>query len=132
MGVTELREKITQYVRSADEQHLSVIYRIIEDGEKGANTLEQQFTELATRWKAETGLFSTTPQKVFNDAYIDIIAMGKVVVPFILKDLENGAGHWHTALKALTRENPISDADMTSSKKIREGWLTWGRNHGLI
>src|SRR5580700_3363068 len=63
--------------------------------------LENQFNELATKWKDETGLFSTTFHKIVNDYYFEIVAMGKEIVPFILNDLKNnGPSHWHTALKA--------------------------------
>src|SRR5690348_930656 len=75
--------------------------------------LEKQFNELAIKWKEETGLFSTVYQKIVHDLYFEIVALGKDIVPFILKDLENnGPSHWHTALKALTRENPVSDEDL--------------------
>lgn len=94
--------------------------------------IEKQFNKLATKWKNETGIFSTTPQKVFNDSYLDIIGLGKDVIPFILKDMEHGSAHWHTALKALTKENPVPNEDLSKSKKVREAWLTWGKNNNLI
>lgn len=143
MDVAILKEQLHEYINTADEQHLSAIYLLIEDKisnknkinarqAAGDNDLEKQFNALAEKWKEETGVYSTTYQKVINDSYLDIIALGKDVVPFILKDMENGQGHWHTALKALTRENPVPDEDMNNSKKIREAWVRWGINKNII
>lgn len=95
--------------------------------------LEVQFNELASKWKDETGLFSTTFNKIVNDHYFEIVAMGKEVVPFILRDLQNnGPSHWHTALKALTKENPVSEEDMKKNKKIREAWIAWGKANKMM
>ena len=132
MEVAVLREKIHKYINIADERHLSAIYLLIEDNYEGVTALEAQFNKLAAKWKEETGVFGTTYQKIINDAYLDIIALGKDVVPFILKDLENGPAHWHTALKALTKENPVPDEDLNKSKKIRESWLAWGRDNNFV
>src|ERR1035437_230192 len=99
---------------------------------KNISLIEKQFNELAAKWKNETGLYSTTPQKVFNDSYLDIIGLGKDVVPFILKDMQHGSAHWHTALKALTKENPVPNDDLSKSKKVKEAWLIWGEHNNLI
>ncbi|MBC7553968.1 MAG: hypothetical protein H7257_08315 [Taibaiella sp.] len=143
MDVEVIKEQLHEYINTADEQHLSAIYLLIEDKlpdhikignkqEVNNNELEQQFIALAEKWKDETGVYSTTYQKVINDSYLDIIALGREVVPFILKDMEHGQGHWHTALKALTRDNPVPETDLNKSTKIREAWLNWGRNKNLI
>lgn len=95
--------------------------------------IEKEFNELASKWKDETGLFSTTYQKIIHDTYFDLVAMGKQIVPYILTDLQNnGPASWHTALKALTKENPIAEEDLSKNKKIREGWITWGKRKNLI
>lgn len=95
--------------------------------------LEKKFNEFSKKWKDETGLFSTTYQKIVNDLYFDIVALGNAIVPFILKDLQNnGPAHWHTALKALTQENPIKDEDSVTNKQIKEAWIQWGKSKNLI
>ena len=70
------------------------------------STIEREFAHLVARWKDETGVFSTTCDKVVNDSFLQIIALGKDVVPLILEDLKLEGGHWHTALRVLTGENP--------------------------
>jgi len=95
--------------------------------------LEFQFNELAAKWKAETGLFSLDRDKV-NDTFLDLISLGKEIVPFILKDMQKpaGAARWHIALKALTKENPITNEDLSNSKLVKEKWIKWGKEKNII
>lgn len=95
--------------------------------------LEFQFNDLATKWKAETGLFSIDRDRV-NDTFLDLISLGKDIVPFILKDMQkpSGTARWHIALKVLTRANPIPNEDLNKSKLIKEKWIKWGRDKNLI
>lgn len=110
------------------------LWRIQLPTERKLSKLETQFNELAAKWKDETGLFSTTFHKVANDAYLDIIGMGKDAIPLILKDLQKptGTAHWHTALKAITKENPVPVEDLTKNKKIKEAWIAWGKSKNII
>jgi len=95
--------------------------------------LERQFNELANNWRRETGIYSTMFDKI-NDSYLEIIAMGKDVIPFLLKDMQKptGTAHWHTALKALTKEDPVLDEDLNKPKKIKQAWIEWGIHKRLI
>lgn len=98
--------------------------------------LESEFNRLAEKWKKETGLYSTTFDKV-NETYLDIISLGiknPEVIQFILKDMQTptGTAHWHTALKVLTNVNPIPPEFLTKNKKIKEAWIEWGRQNGKL
>lgn len=98
-----------------------------------ASVLEKQFNELATKWKRETGLYSTAVDKI-NDTYLEIIAMRDDAVPFMLMDMQkpNGSAHWHTALKAITKANPVSLEELNKSKIVRQRWVEWGeKNHKI-
>ena len=96
-------------------------------------SLEAQFLQLSAQWKEQTGLYSTTAQKVYNNVYLDIIGLGQAIIPFMLTDMANGGtAHWHTALKALSHENPIPDNDLSSSKNVKQAWLQWRKYKNLI
>ena len=43
-----------------------------------------------------------------HPAYQQIVGMGRSAVPFILKELANGPGHWFWALRAISGEDPVS------------------------
>jgi hypothetical protein len=96
-------------------------------------TLEIEFKELAEKWELETGLFSIDRDRI-NDTFLDIISLGKDIVPFILNDIlkYNRASRWHLALKTLTKVNPISIEDINESNKIKESWIKWGRENNII
>ena len=100
---------------------------------KGISELEFQFNDLATKWKAETGLFSIDRDRV-NDTFLDIISLGKDIVPFILKDLQKptGTARWHIALKTLTKANPVLNEELNKSKLIKERWIKWGKDKNII
>lgn len=95
--------------------------------------LENRFNEMAKKWKIETGLYSITKDKV-NETYLDLIAMGKEILPFIFADLQKptGTAHWHMALKAITQENPIAPEDIGNNKRIKLKWVEWAKRKNII
>ena len=96
------------------------------------SSLEKQFLKLAEKWKKETGFHSSILHITRNDNYLEIIGMGKDVVPFILKDLKKAPYQWFVALKAITKENPILPEHFGSVKRMRQDWLEWGKRKNLI
>jgi len=95
------------------------------------NSIEKQFNELASKWKAEVGLYSLPPKKI-NETYLKIIAKGEVFLPFILKDImKGGSVYWHFALKAITGNNEIPD-DFSRSKLLKDAWIKWGKDNFII
>lgn len=121
------------YFFSGHDSVLQKAWAIISMNTDQLTELETQFMILAEKWKDDTGLYSTMGKKVVNDTYLDIIGLGREIVPFILKDIQNGGtAHWHSALKALTKENPVPEEDLHKNKKIKQAWLNWGTNNKLI
>ena len=96
------------------------------------SSIEREFARLVAKWKDETRAFSTTYDKVVNDSFLQIMALGKAVVPLILEDLKHQGGHWHTALQVLAGENPVPEGFDGNSVKVREIWLEWGAGRGLM
>lgn len=94
--------------------------------------VEQEFDTLAQEWHAETAHLSAPRQITLNPAYLRIIAMGDIAVPFILKDLDLHGGEWYAALRAITGASPVTPAMSQSSAAVRNAWLQWGRDHGYI
>lgn len=93
---------------------------------------EKQFLELATNWKKETAAYSTMYHKTINNNYLGIIGMGTSVLPFIFKDLQKNIEHWFIALKAITKENPVSKEDIGDLQKMRTAWLNWAKQNNII
>ena len=91
-----------------------------------------RFQELAHQWKADTLLLSSSMAISSNPAYKAIIALGRPVVPLILRDLEAEPAHWFEAVQAITGEDPVPRLDWGNIPAMRAAWLAWGQNHGLI
>lgn len=95
-------------------------------------SLESQFYELATKWKEDTKLTSSSTEIVLNPSYQRIIGLGPEVIPLVLKDLQESGCHWFWALQALSGKNPIKDEDAGRIKKMTQAWLEWGKENSLI
>lgn len=97
-----------------------------------ATVVEKRFNELAKKWKKETGHYSTMIHVTRNENYLRIIALGKPVIPYILKDLEKEPEYWFEALRLLTNCNPVSKNHLGDLEQMTADWLNWGRKERLI
>ena len=88
------------------------------------------FETLASQWKEQVGGSSFVAGKTNYPAYQKIIEMGQVVVPFLLRELEQKPTHWFEALKAITGANPIQPEQRGRTKQMAQAWLKWGREQG--
>lgn len=92
----------------------------------GASDLEQRFLELAERWREETDFLSFLADKFAHPAYREIIAMGEPVVPWILRELNAGRGHWIEALEQITGEDATAASGCSNRREAELAWLRWG------
>jgi len=92
---------------------------------------KEKFRRLASRWREETMKLSSTHQITSTFTYQALCAMGKEVLPLIFREIEGGAGHWFTALRAINYpENPVRPQDVGNRQKMTEAWLQWASEHG--
>lgn len=61
--------------------------------------IEATFITLANQWREENRGISSTNQMCMHPAYQQIIGMGEVVIPLLLRELEKKSGRWFWALK---------------------------------
>lgn len=108
-----------------DRGHLMVAQSVVED-------LHREFLALAAQWREETVGYSVITPKVVHPAYLRIIGMGPVAVPWILRELEEHGGHWYVALRSITGANPVPREDRGRIPRMREAWLAWARDEGWI
>uniref|UniRef100_UPI0025F0A497 hypothetical protein n=1 Tax=Microcoleus sp. bin38.metabat.b11b12b14.051 TaxID=2742709 RepID=UPI0025F0A497 len=105
--------------------------------EESASARSRQQTELATtfyqlveQWKTETRGISSTEQLSLHPAYQQIIGMGPDVIPLLLREIEKKSGRWFWALKAISREEPVTPEQQGKTKETIAAWLNWGREKG--
>ena len=121
-------EKIRHYTESATTSWVMLYQSVILKSD-----LEIKFNDLSQKWQDETGLFSINKQKV-NDTFLEIISLGKDIIPFILNELKSpySTASWHIALKALAHVNPVLDIELRDSDIVKSKWIEWGKINGLI
>jgi hypothetical protein len=96
--------------------------------------LAAEFNERAGRWEKETAIHSAPGATLLHRDYIAIIGKGmqnkKVIVPMILKRLQNSGADWFFALEQIAGENPAKNADNFDT--AFGAWCGWAKARGLI
>jgi hypothetical protein len=93
-------------------------------------TVEERFRRLEARWEEETAYFSSSTAIVQHPAFQEIIGLGTAVLPFMLRDLEQGPRLWVWALPAITGADPVPEEDRGNIRRMGEAWLAWARGKG--
>lgn len=94
------------------------------------DSIEIDFIRLKLIWLEETQFQSSMDKITNHPAYQAIIALGKDVVPLIIKDLETAPKHWGPALFAITGANPIPKEHAGRIKMIAQNWIQWAKDNG--
>ncbi len=93
--------------------------------------IELQFCILYEKWKEERKYLSLMCDIQNTTSYQKIIQMGKDVLPFILKSMQNTPDWWFEALFKITNINPISPQNKGNLAKMTQDWLAWGKSQDL-
>ena len=93
-------------------------------------TAVEKFQSLVSEWKNDTQLMSSTTSMILHKAYQEIIGMGPIVIPLIIRELQNSPDHWFAALKALTGIDPVAPSDRGKVGAMTSAWLEWARGQG--
>lgn len=92
----------------------------------------QKFHNLAEKWKEETFITSSVNEIESNPSYLEIIKMGRKVLPYIFQDLKSDHAFWFRALEEITGCNPIKYTHRGYVDLMAEDWLKWGEEHGYV
>jgi hypothetical protein len=88
------------------------------------------FKKLAKQWRRDTGGMSVLSRVYEDENYKQILAMGPVVVPYIIQELKENPTRWFNALHTLTGENPAKDAK--TFNEACQAWIEWGKKKHMI
>jgi|ERR1035441_2439584 hypothetical protein len=91
--------------------------------------IKQKFETYKSKWKEETFLSSSISDIVNNESYQSIIALGFIVVPFIINDLKENDEHWFYALEKITEQNPIKKEHRGIIKLMKNDWIEWAKEN---
>ena len=146
LRTSELRESVNSLlidivatVKSPDLYPLSCLYLLdtlfSKTEDVVARNIESKskvFKKLAESWHKDTGHYSFSYLITSHEAYLKIIAMGAVAIPFILQDLQECGGNWYVALRILSGQDPVPLKSKGDVPLMKESWFRWGRDNGYI
>ena len=89
-----------------------------------------RFLKLKHEWEAGTAALSSITAIAMHPAYQQIIGMGPIVVPLIIREMVKEPNHWFWALKSITGEDPVTPEKRGRIKEMTEAWLLWWRKKG--
>lgn len=99
-------------------------------GGEASEGLRRRFHQLAGEWKQATLLISSGTEMLLHPAYQQIIGMGRDAVPLLVAELRRDPDHWFWALKSITGEEPVAEADRGNLARMTEAWLKWAEQRG--
>jgi hypothetical protein len=91
------------------------------------------FKSLVQEWQDDTDFMSSPTKRKNHRAYRKILSMGKIAVPYILRELRDNGGDWYEALSDILLGegvSPVRPEDQGDIDKMKEAWILWGREHG--
>lgn len=91
-------------------------------------SVSEKFNALADEWN-DYNLGRSIIQYA-HPAYWQVIGMGDLALPFLLKSVARGEGTWYPALEAITGVRATADGDRGDAAAVRRAWLEWGRLNG--
>ncbi len=92
----------------------------------------ERFHRLADDWRLGTRGTSSLTDLILHPAYQQVIGLGPVAVPLILRELEANPAHWFWALFSITGENPVPPEAAGDLDRMTAVWLEWGRSRGFV
>ena len=84
-----------------------------------------KFESLKNEWEEETVFLSSINEICMHPAYQQIIGMGKLALPFIIRELTYRPNHWFWALKSITGTDPVPSSKKGKLTEMAQIWLHW-------
>lgn len=93
-------------------------------------SLRDNFRERAEDWRQATGHLSAPSRIYSHPTYHRLVALGPRIIAPILEDVRDGAKcDWYSALRTLTGDDPVTDAERGDVYRMDASWLRWGRDN---
>lgn len=89
------------------------------------------FDALVAAWRRDTAYSSSIHEIAMHVAYQQMIALGPITLPLILRALEEEPDpSWFWALRALAQVDAAVGEDTVQG--ATDAWLSWGRSNHLV
>lgn len=94
--------------------------------------VRREFQRHSKLWREETMFSSSLTDMFSHPSYLRIIGLGREALPLVLLSLKKEGLWWFAALRAMSGESPDEGANMGDLQQLRDIWLKWGRENGLL
>ena len=126
-------ENFSTRIRDIEGFSREALQRTSREDDQHQVSPDEQFAQLAEKWKAETGMMSNISHRIMHQAYQQIIRMGAKAIPFMLKDFQNGDFEdWFDALSKITRADPVSPSALGDVESMAKAWIQWGQQNSYL
>lgn len=88
------------------------------------NGVDSIFKEYYGKWYSETKYLSS-PKMFENKHYRNIISLGIIVVPSIIKKLKEEPAHLFEALVEITGQDPVPESHWGDAEQMAQDWISW-------
>lgn len=93
---------------------------------------EELFLLLAKRLELDCAYLSSVHEMEEHPCFGTIVSMGSVMIPLILKALEDEPrSWWFSALQAITGKNVIKSENRGYVEKMARDWFEWAESEGV-
>ena len=92
----------------------------------------ERFILLADEWEKACAGISMIRRMFQHPAYLRIVENSKEFLPYVLSRLANSEGMWFGVLEEAVGTRPFTDDEAGDYDKMRDAWLRWGREKGLL
>ena len=65
-----------------------------------------------------------------NTHYQQLIGMGPVAIPLVLREMAEAPDLFDWALSAITGDSPVPEEAAGDLERVAAAWLDWGRRNG--
>lgn len=97
------------------------------------SSYSKAFGILASEWRRDTAIHSSTSMMVAHPAYKAIISMGQPAAVLILERLRDGRyDWWFHALKSITGADPSPPEHAGNLQALSQDWVKWGEENGYL
>lgn len=121
-------------ISSSQSAYVDIVAAMIPQMQRPSQQeIEKIFNEAAVEWRENTRGMSWARDLASDPSYLRIIGLGELALPLILQELaDHPAEQWFVALQSIARIDPVRTEDRGRRPRMREAWLAWGREIGLI
>ena len=131
-------EDIRQIAYAAGVLYLRQVLRGLKAREPDENLpvdpaeMQKKFKQLRRKWLRQVRTMSSLEDMTADLAYLEIIALGKPLVPVLLRELLREPNYWFVALTAITGKNVVKERHRGLLEEMAKDWLVWGEAKGYL